>query len=55
MHAKIDKSVLNISEPKRIRSKGASPLRRQPTLPDLRTHTLTRSPHPLRPNSEGLA
>jgi hypothetical protein len=50
MHARIDKSVLNISEQTHPLN-GASPLHRQPTLPNLRTHTLTRSPHPLRPNS----
>ena len=34
---KIDKSVLTISEPKRIRCKGASSLCRKSALPDLRT------------------
>ena len=45
---KIDKSVLTISEPKRIRCKGASPLCRKSALPDLRTLSLSRSSRPLR-------
>ena len=47
-HTKIDKSVLTISEPKRIRCKGAPTLCRKPALPDLRTLTLPRPPRALR-------
>ena len=36
---KIDKSVLTISEPKRHSFKGASSIRGQPALPDLRSRS----------------